>query len=522
MAHSSLSHEQVAELSRVLRSYCLARTDSIFDAEDLQQDILLELTRSLPTIRDERAFYGFMWSVARHVYRRFCQKRALRSSALPLPESLPLAEESAWPEEEVSEDIVRLRRELTLLNQRGRRAMIGHYLEGLSCAALAEELVVSESMVKYLLYQSRNKIREGMQMERTYGQQSYNPRQLDLRFWGDTNHYWDAARTLVSQNILFACYYNRLTAEEISLEIGVGLPYMESELNRLAELTLLKREGKRYTTNIILFTRELQTEARQRALSAQNRIVERIKACVAEKAEAVQALGLTGAAMNHAALAWQMTCLLLHRAVVEQARDRWTLTLPEDAFGCHCLVWGEELTDTNTGFAFGVCTADTKTGDWIRFMDVPVNGEMVHPYLSAEERRSVFAALGRGQQPAEENSRLVAAEMERRGYVCQVNGQLRVNCPVMTQGQYNELLALLQSDTDAITNEALAMLEALAELLAEQVPVHLKGRARDQAYFLLFDQAVSYPLASLYGEQFLLPARCASCMPTTFLVLGGK
>lgn len=522
MANSNLSHEQVAELSRVLRSYCLARTDSIFDAEDLQQDILLELTRSLPTIRDEQAFYGFMWSVAKHVYRRFCQKRALRSSSLPLPESLPQMEETAWPEEEVSEDIARLRRELTLLNQRCRRAMIGHYLEGRSCAALAEELDVSESMVKYLLYKSRNKIREGMQMERTYGQQSYNPRQLDLRFWGESNHYWDTARTLISQNILFACYCNRLTAEEISLEIGVGLPYMEPELNRLTEHALLKREGKRYTTNIILFTRELQLESRQRTLSAQNRIVQRIKSCVAEKGEAVQSLGLTGAAMNHAALAWQLTCLLLHRAVIEQAWDRWAPTLPEDAFGCHALVWGEELPDTNTGFAFGVCNPNTKKGDWMRFMDVPVNGEMVHPYLSAEERLSVFAALGRGQQPVEENSRLVAAEMERRGYVCQVDDQLRVNCPVMTQSQYKELLTLLQSDIDAITDEALAMLEALAGLLTEQVPVHLKDRAKDQAYFLLFDQAISYPLASLYGEQFLLPARYASCMPTTFLVLGGE
>ena len=52
-------------------------------------------------------------------------------------------------------------------------------------------------------------------MERNYGVQSYHPRKLDLRYWGEgPNHYYGAAGTLLKQNILFACYNDALTAEQ--------------------------------------------------------------------------------------------------------------------------------------------------------------------------------------------------------------------------------------------------------------------------------------------------------------------
>ena len=47
--------EKIAEVSKTVLSYCMARTSDWHDAEDLAQEILYEITKSAPNIRDDRA-----------------------------------------------------------------------------------------------------------------------------------------------------------------------------------------------------------------------------------------------------------------------------------------------------------------------------------------------------------------------------------------------------------------------------------------------------------------------------------
>ena len=45
-------HEKIAEMSKTIYSYCRAKTPSQEEAEDLSQDILLELMKSVENIRN--------------------------------------------------------------------------------------------------------------------------------------------------------------------------------------------------------------------------------------------------------------------------------------------------------------------------------------------------------------------------------------------------------------------------------------------------------------------------------------
>lgn len=65
---------RIAEVSKTIYSYCRAKTSTREEAEDLSQDILLNLIRSVGSLRDERAFYAFMWGVAGNVYKQWCGK----------------------------------------------------------------------------------------------------------------------------------------------------------------------------------------------------------------------------------------------------------------------------------------------------------------------------------------------------------------------------------------------------------------------------------------------------------------
>lgn len=259
---------RITETAKALLSYCRVRTASSFEAEDLAQDIIVEIYKSVDNLRNEEAFYRFMWAVAGNVYKQWCKNKA-KNKICPLSEDL-LAEESI---EEEKGDIFLLRRELTLLAKKYRRAVILYYIENKSCSEIAQILSISESMVKYLLFKSRQLLKEGMVMERNYGEQSYNPKSLSLLFWGKgENPYGRLCESKISQNILFACYNDKLTPTQISLEIGVALPYMEDKLKELYDYGLLKKDGNRYYTNLFIFTKDFSREVWMKTAHVKDRI----------------------------------------------------------------------------------------------------------------------------------------------------------------------------------------------------------------------------------------------------------
>jgi len=223
-------HEKIAEVSKTIFSYCMAKTPTREEAEDLSQEILYELIKSAENIRDDKAFYAFMWGVAGNVYKQWYRKK-LKNNTCELTEDIPTDNEFA---EDDNSDIYLLRRELTLLSEKYRKATIMYYIDGRSCSEISSALAISESMVKYLLFKSRKILKEGMSMERNLGELSYNPKTLIPMYNGEgPNHFWNFMQSKIKQNIVSACYNDALTVQQISLETGIPLPYLDNEIKEL-------------------------------------------------------------------------------------------------------------------------------------------------------------------------------------------------------------------------------------------------------------------------------------------------
>ena len=79
---------KVEEIAKALLSYCSARTSTHFEAEDLAQDIILEIYKSSNSIRNVDAVYGFMWAVAGNVYKQWCKNKA-KDKECELTDNLP-------------------------------------------------------------------------------------------------------------------------------------------------------------------------------------------------------------------------------------------------------------------------------------------------------------------------------------------------------------------------------------------------------------------------------------------------
>lgn len=153
-------------------------------------------------------------------------------------------------------------------------------------------------------------------------------------------------------------------------------------------------------------------------------------------------------------------------------------------------------------------------------MDFPIVVPMVHHTLCHWNKANLFLDIVRGKAGAlSENDAAIAAELVKKGYVLQRDGQLSVNCPVYTAAQYRSLLSLLEEAAQDIAAIALSIRDKEADLLAEHAPDHLKSAAKDMAYFRLFDDALSLPAAHLYAGHVLTDPRCAGLLPTTWVIL---
>ncbi len=78
---------------------------------------------------------------------------------------------------------------------------------------------------------------------------------------------------LLSKNILLAAYDTPQTAEELAIETGVAMPYVQERLDRLVSATLMTKTGNRYATAFYIVSEEVQkkgaalTEERTKALT---------------------------------------------------------------------------------------------------------------------------------------------------------------------------------------------------------------------------------------------------------------
>ncbi len=512
---------KVEKIAKTLFSYCAARTPNLFEAEDLAQDILLELYRSAERVRSPDAFYGFMWAVAGNVYKQWLRKRR-NAQVCELTENL-LDESELLPQE--NSEVYLLRRELSLLSKKYRKAVVLYYIENKSCSEISAHLKISESMVKYLLFKSRQILKEGMHMERTYGQQSYAPKELSLMFWGNgANRYYHLCDSKISQNILLACYNNKLTSEQISLEIGVALPYMEDQLSALCEHDLLKQDGNRYYTNIIIFTDDFSKEVHVKTAELRNRIADLLTHSIAEQETAIRNIAFYGADMGGNSFAWQMVCFVLYQAVIEILQNKIQITYPKDKFGTECFVWAVEKGDSKawqSQFGFGISNVVNDSGDYVQFMDFPINGEMVHHYcFNRQNVANVFLDIAkRNTAHFSENDLAVAADMVRKGYVISGENGLLVNAPVFTEEQHQMLKEMFSETAERIAGEAEALMETVIKILKNHIPSHLKRLAKDMAYLRLFEDAISAPVSILCDRKFLLPYHGEGVLPTTYVIL---
>lgn len=234
--------------------YCVRKLENTAVAEDVASDIIVELLRSYGNIKNDEAVYGYMWGVANNLCKNYL-RRSVREMHEEISEefvgNIYFSPEESYIKEE---ERMLLRRELSLLREKYRRIIISYYMEGNSCEEIAEKYKLSVSNVKQCLFEGRKKLKEGMKQMREYGELSYAPEKFTMDFWGErSGGYWELFERKLPGNIIIAAYENPKTLEELSVALGVGVPYLEDEVEILEKMDLLVKRGKTYQSNMVVY-----------------------------------------------------------------------------------------------------------------------------------------------------------------------------------------------------------------------------------------------------------------------------
>lgn len=242
-------------LAKIL-GFAIHRTRNREDAEDLAQEIYLQVLTALASPREIQNLNAFIWAVSHNTYCRWVsnQKRGT-TTVLQGTEEAPDRIEDFYAQKE---ERVRLRQEITLLSKTYRDVIIMHYFSGMSCQQIANHVGAPVGTVKWWLHEARKDIKEGMDKMREYGERSYKPGKLHIGTQGRMGINGEPSslvRHMFHQNILLAAYQKPRTIKELSLELGVSAPYVEDAVEFLRQnQVLVAREKETYQTDFIIMS----------------------------------------------------------------------------------------------------------------------------------------------------------------------------------------------------------------------------------------------------------------------------
>ncbi len=496
----------VSENLKNIFAFSIARLREKDKAEDLTNDIIYEILRSASRLKDDVAFYGFMWRIAENTYKKFLYKSSKQSVAF---NEEYLGVNFITPESEYceKEELNLLRRELSLLSKHYRETTVAYYIHGKSCSEISQELGISLEMVKYYLFKTRKILKEGIGMTREYGEKSYNPGTFRMDFWGngDNSDLWKLFERKLPGNILLSAYYTPMTLQELSVELGVATVYLEDEIDLLMKSNMLINTSDKYQTNIVIFTDVYEKEVIGKISPIYTQMADTVNNFIREHLKSFQALPFKGNDFNENRLLWTMANL----ALVFGLRDadakmrRQFGEYPLLSNGSHGFVYGYDNDYKSHHFhgIYGHYENESRTAYFSVYNYRAIERCQNWQPVNRNNIEAMYAAIL--EQNADDKNEMVAHLIEK-GFISSENGKLKANFPVfdavLLKNQASELLKPLWEQISAYIGEICSV---AATIMKNHVPKALSETC-DQLVFIKYQMdALAFVIETMIEKQYL-------------------
>ena len=506
----------------IVFAFSLKRTRDRYEAEDLSQEIIMNLYSSAESLRDVKAFYGWMWGVAGNVYKAYLRKREKQNNygldentCLPSPE---LVEDKVVQKEQLG----LLYKELSMLSGLYRQTMLLYYMKGKDCQEIAEELHISQDMVKQYLFKSRKKIKEGLSMQRESGEKSFNPRKFLLYFWGQGGNYNAVVfkNRRLPGNIMLEAYYSPVNVEELSIELGVAAAYLEDEVDILVKRELLKlTKSNKLQSNVIIFTKEFEDELYDKVGRIYSDTADYLNQFLKENEESIRAIGFQGSDMNQNTFLWQMATVSLVEALAEKLERETIKTFPAMSNGSSGYQWGIERNHGDLDFEVSFMGYTDKAGNGMSVIDYN-KVERKHHELCRSIVGDIILKVAKGAcEDFNEYEEDELPGLIQNGYIHNRQGKLSLNFPVYTSKEFIELKEKLEPAINHIYEACKSVLPITEAVLKNHVPPYLHEQLPAIAFVKQLEAFMVNTMSSMYLNRYIdIPKPCRDSLGT-FVVL---
>lgn len=264
--------------------YAVNNTFNREEADELSQEILFTVVREFSNLQNVSSFEPWLWGIAKNVarsYRRHKGKeRAIYS--FDVLDTLVYEETEEDDDEELYDF---LRTKIAMLSAIYRDITIFYYYDNLSTKQISERLGIPEGTVTWRLSEARRKLKKEC---KTMNETALRPKKMHLDIYGNGNY---DGKTIsfpsefiddsLSQNILYYCYDDAMTIEELAKYCGVPAYYIEERVNNLIKREAMIEQVKgKYRTDFLIWSDKYGIYCEENAEKALMPIMDKLIAAI--------------------------------------------------------------------------------------------------------------------------------------------------------------------------------------------------------------------------------------------------
>lgn len=248
------SDELINRYSKKIFGFCLSKTKNVFDAEDLSQEILMNLYLALDKEQVINNLEGFIYKLCFYTWSNYVRKN-IKYWRVEKSDLLSSVKDETSVE---SKDFINeIRKRIAYLAGTNQQIITMYYYDNIKLVDIAKKLNINENTVRTNLNRTKTKIKEKIMMDNNL---HYKPILLNISHNGNMGTY-ENLTNLLGQNILYVCYKEPKTIEEIAEEVQVASCYLEEYLKQYLFHDWMTLNKNKYQTNFFISNYEFNVAA---------------------------------------------------------------------------------------------------------------------------------------------------------------------------------------------------------------------------------------------------------------------
>ena len=446
--------------------YAVNHTYSREEADELSQEILFTVVHELPKLKDDSKFEPWLWSLAGNMaksFRRHMGKQRTMYS-YDILDNMSCEDQYSSEQEEIYDS---LRTKIAMLSAIYRNIIILYYYDGLSTKQISEKLNIPEGTVTWRLSEARKKLKKEYEfMDYT----ALRPVKMSIRITGEGNYNGTTSpfpyvyiSDALSQNILYYCYEQVKTVEELAKLCAVPAYYVEDCLSNLIKREAVSEPQKgKYRTEFIIYSSKINKYT-ENAKNIFAPLVEKFVSSMRQLAEYTDTLDIYNAKKPKEELIYLYGIMAL-----EHLSARYNPTespeLPVRYDGCRWRYFAHlHLTEDNEKSVRGLGReCSNNLGSRGTYQHISYNfGGFSYRKMMFDNEINVCEDILTNRESKDIDSTAAAIE---GGYVIKKDNELTVTVPAFTRSQY-----------ESFKNYAEDAFESTIELYSDAVSKYLNG-----------------------------------------------